>query len=133
MAFTYDLDTADADRLLISKVRLEIGDTVLNNGVKPDSSNFSDEEILVLLDREGDDFKRACAALLSILSNMWSGVANIQVGPRREDLSQVSKQYSARAKLLQEQSGAGSAKSFSAGFKRADGYAEINDSPSDYS
>ena len=44
MTFTYDL-TETGDNLIYSKIRLEIGDTTENAGVKPGGGNFSDEEL----------------------------------------------------------------------------------------
>ena len=83
--------------LNISRVRLELGDTIEDAGVRPDGSNLSDEEILLWLDEESNDIMtvvgRACAAL----SKMWTNIANITVGPRREELGKVAKEWSDRA------------------------------------
>ena len=119
MAFTYDLSTD------VGQVRLEIGDTNSGNGVKPDGTNLSDEEIQHLVTREGNAM-RAAAACCEILARHWARVANIAVGSRREDLSTIADQWAKQAKSLREQYGnaAGAVTSFSIGPKRHDGYSE---------
>jgi len=121
MTFTYDLAAADADTLNIAKVRLEIGDTVSGTGVRADGSNLTDEEIQTWLDTEGDDVMRATARACEMLARDWARAASIAVGPRREQLSDVSKAYAEQAKALREQHG-GEATAFSANWARQDGY-----------
>lgn len=103
MAFTYDL-SATGDDLNISKVRLEIGDTVEDSGVLPDGSNLADDEIQLYLDAASDNIGSAVSAISTMLSRRWAGVVDVAVGPRRESLSKVSEQWAARAQL----SGSGS-------------------------
>ena len=97
MAFTYDLATQ------IGKIRLEIGDTVLNKGVRPDRTNFSDAELTYFLGEEDNDTTLAVARACEVLSRQWSAAADLQVGPRRESYSQVSANYAARAIALRNQ------------------------------
>jgi hypothetical protein len=123
MTVTYDLASDDPAVLLISKLRFELGDTVLNKGVKPDASNYSDEELQLKLDEAADDVARATAAILTNLSVLWAQVADITVGPRKESLSQIGDRYAKRAAELGRQSGATTGTAFSVGFKRNDGYA----------
>lgn len=98
MSFTYDLSEDDENLLNISRVRLELGDTIENAGVRPDGSNLQDEEILFWLDEETNDIPatvgRACAALAKV----WTNVASLTVGPRREELGQIAKGWADRAK-----------------------------------
>jgi hypothetical protein len=129
MNFTYDLSSSDTDKLNISKVRLEIGDTVLGSGVKPDGSNLLDDEIAIWLDREDDDVMRAVAAACEALARYWAGAADIAVGPRRESLSQIAKGYAERAKELRQIHGGTAEGAFSAGVIRVDGFSD--DEPSD--
>lgn len=132
MSFIYDLN-ATGNELLISKVRLELGDTDDSGGlgVKPDGSNLEDEEILVWLSNEGNHVYRATAAACEALARMWTRVANIAVGPRREDLAAVSRNYALEAKRLRDLHGGAASgyNAFSAGVVRVDGYA--NDIASD--
>lgn len=96
MTFTYDLATA------IGQVRLAIGDTssATGAGVRPDGTNLSDAEIAYFLTAEGDDVGLATARACEALAMMWSNVADLQVGPRRESLGQVAARYAERAAAL---------------------------------
>jgi hypothetical protein len=97
MTFTYNLASTDEDLLNISKVRLELGDTTASAGVRPDGSNLTDEEILLWLEEESDDVLAAVGRAASALANMWTNVANITVGPRREELGSIAKGWADRA------------------------------------
>lgn len=121
MAFTYDLGSSDADILLISRLRLEIGDKTVDEGVLPEGKNFSDEELQVLLTRGGSDVERAAAFAFSILASAWATYADITIGPRREALSQISSRFEKRSMEYRTRLGMDSM-AFSAGLKRADGY-----------
>lgn len=92
--FTYDLTTN------VGKVRLLVGDTVQDSGVRPDGSNFTDDEIDYFLDAEGDSIDMATARACDVLATQWANVADLSVGPRRESLSQVAERYAERAKQL---------------------------------
>jgi hypothetical protein len=98
MTFTYNLATTDSILLLISKVRLELGDTTFNAGVRPDGSNLTDEEIRVWLSDESNDISQTVARAAAALANIWTNVASITVGPRREELGSIAKQWADRAK-----------------------------------
>lgn len=106
MAFTYDLGSANAGLLNISKVRLEIGDTVSGVGVRPDGSNLSNEEIQTWLTAEGDDVMLAAARACDALARMWSTVGNEKVGPLSISLSQVSERFEKQAVALRSQNSA---------------------------
>lgn len=124
MTFTYDLASSDADEVLVSKVRLEIGDTVSGTGVLPTGSNLTDEEITVWLDDEDSDVMRAAARACEALSRHWTNYANYSDGPRREDLGKVAAEWAAKAKSLRDQYGGSSGSSFAVGVGREDGYSE---------
>lgn len=117
--FTTDLDTE------VGQVRFEIGDDTYGSGQKPDGSNFTDEQLLMLYTREGS-VMRAAAAVCETLSRLWSGVATLQIGPRKEELGAIAKQWSDRAAQLRTTygygtaTGAESANVFSVGVKRSD-------------
>ena len=99
MTFTYDLTTN------VGRVRFEVGDRTQDNGVRPDRSNFSDDEIeAVLTDAEGN-INSATAHLLDVLSREWALVADITLGPRKEQLSQVSKAYANLATTVRKREG----------------------------
>ena len=131
MTFTYDLASADADTLAVSKIRLEIGDTVSGTGVLPSGTNLTDEELLVWYERENSDVMRAAAAACEALARTWRRAADVGIGPRKESLSQVAAGYAADAKRLREQYGGGTS-AFSAGWARQDGYHDLTLS-TDYS
>lgn len=111
----------------IGLMRLELGDDALGAGVLPDGSNLSDEQLQVYLDREGT-VMRAVAGVCEMLATRFAAVADLQVGPRRESLSQVSKSYAERAARLRETYGtplvddAGAV--LTVGFARVDGFSE---------
>lgn len=103
MTFHYDLSSATESIVLISTVRLEIGDTVENDGVRPDRSNFSDEEIQVWLDQENDDPMLAAARACDALARAWSLVTNETVGPRKTELGQIAERFEKQANGLRSQ------------------------------
>ncbi len=106
MAFTYDL-TADGNVLIISKIRLQIGDTKEDNGPRPDGSNFSDEELLQLYATEGNHLKRAEAAVLEVLATEWSAFAGShKLGPEF-DMYQQAQQFRQQAQRLRDRYGYG--------------------------
>ena len=80
MAFTYDLSTN------VGKIRLELGDTIQNSGIRPNNGNLSDEELQYWVSREGH-VMRAVAAACEALARMWSSSTTISVGPHSETLS----------------------------------------------
>lgn len=102
MAITTDLATN------IGKTRLEIGDndSTAGQGVKPDGSNFSDEEIQYFLTLEGS-VRLAAAKACEVLGRHWSKVADIQIGSRREAFAQIAKNWVERGAELRSQGGGG--------------------------
>ena len=123
MAFNYDLASSDTDIESISKVRFDLGDTVEDSGVLPDGSNLSDEEIQMVLDAAGADVDEAVGVLCGVLARRWAVVADIAVGPRRENLSQVSKRWQENAISLTGSLG-GEQAAFVTQPVRSDGYSE---------
>ena len=71
MGFTYT-DTLLTD---LDKLRYAIQDTVADQGIKPNGSNFSDEEIGGLVTLEGS-WQRATAAAFEALSSIWATQEN---------------------------------------------------------
>jgi hypothetical protein len=120
VTFSYTL-TAD-----VGKVRLEIGDTVSGSGVRSSGANLTDEEIQVWLDAESDDVMLAAARACEMLARDWAKAASIQLGPRREQLSDVAKAWERQAQALRDQYGSGSIGSgIQSGYYQ--GYADIQE------
>lgn len=107
------------------QVRLELGDDTLGAGVLPDGANLSDEQIAVYLTREGN-VMRAVAGICEMLATRFAAVADLQVGPRRESYSQISKSYAERAAGLRDLYGAPLVEDagavLTASLQRVDGY-----------
>ena len=114
MNFTYDLTNS------IGQMRFALGDTTVNDGVNPDGSNLSDEEIALLLAQEGNDVMRAVAAACETLATTWARYSQSAIAQRTEAHEQ-SQQYADRAKELRQRYGGGST-TFSSAFKRNDGF-----------
>ena len=131
MTFTYDLASADETVAALSQVRLELGDTTAGQGVRASSANLADEELAVMLEREGGDVMRTVAAACEMLSRDWSRVASTTIGPRSQQFGTIADQYAKRAAALREQFGGGGI-SFSITPVRSDGYAQ-NADPAGYS
>jgi hypothetical protein len=127
MAFTYELDSADAELVEVAQVRFHLGDTVESRGPRADHSNFSDEEVKMMLnslDTLGAAYRpmKAVASLCEVLARDWSKIATISVGPRSQQYGENAKQWAARAIELRQRYGGGGL-AFSVQPRRADGYA----------
>lgn len=127
MAFTYDL-AGTGDTLLISRVRMHIGDNVENSGVLPDGSNLQDAEILLFLSETSNDVDQTVGAISAMLARRWAVVADVRVGPRSESLSQVSKAWMEQAQSLNP-----TYQSFAIYGGRSDGYSDHADDVTEYS
>lgn len=118
--FTYDLSTD------IGLVRLKLGDTVEGKGPRPDTRNFSDEEITVALTTSNNMVTAAVAFLQDALANEWAVVSDFSIGPRSESTSQVA----TALKNSAQQAGGTTATSYVVKTRRTDGYSE--DSTGEY-
>jgi len=82
--FTYDINTD------IGKVRREISDTTNadlhpGEGIRPDGTNFSDEDIKYYLQMNDDSITGAARSLLIVLATAYSTRATeMEFGPYRE-------------------------------------------------
>lgn len=104
MAFTFDL-SATGDDLLVSEIRLFIGDTVENSGIKPNGANFQDDEILTFYNKEGNHQRRAAAAALEAAAAAWSAHAGrYKLGPEDQE-SMQAEMFSNQAKTLRDRYG----------------------------
>jgi hypothetical protein len=128
MPFTYNLASPNEAIKNISLVRLELGDTVQNAGVRPDGANLQDDEIAVWLEEESDHIMHTVIRASQALARMWSNVASITVGPRREELGKVAETWLKNAQALIDQYGlpAGSGSAWSMTPNRIDGYSQAN-------
>lgn len=120
MAFTYNLASSDETVRLISQVRLELGDNILSSGVLPSGANLQDEEISHYLTINDNDVAATVTALAGVLHRHWASAVDVQVGQRRESLSQAAARWEKIA--AGGQGAAGS--SFVTHLGRVDGYAE---------
>jgi hypothetical protein len=111
--FSYDLTTT------VGQLRLEIGDTTYQSGVKPDGSNFSDTELTYFLAQEGAAVGRGTARACEVLARMFAGLVDLAVGPRKESLSQAAQAFSDRAKELRRQFGGAAQGAYAAGWMRS--------------
>ncbi len=98
--FTYNLGSSDETIARIAEVRLEIGDTQQNAGVKPDGTNFTDQEIEHWLSKADNDIDQTVALACRALSRLWTMVANTTSGPRKEELGKVADGWASRASEL---------------------------------
>ena len=97
MAFTYDLQHADATIKETSLMRFWLGDNVENKGVLPNGANIQDDELAQLLAGEGGMAMRGVAAALEMLANAWAAHAGeLSLGPESEVSSQAQA-YAERA------------------------------------
>jgi hypothetical protein len=104
MSFTYKLTSADLNESIVSKLRLEIGDESENRGVKPDGTNFADEELLFFYEEEGSVHGRAVAKALEVLAAQWSRAPRTMFGSL-VDPRHIAKSYRATAGDLRLQHG----------------------------
>jgi hypothetical protein len=117
--FNYNLASSDSAIVLISKVRLELGDTVRGTGILPSGANLQDEEISLYLTAYDNDIAQTVGALAGVLSRHWAGMADVAVGPRKESLSQVAEAWTKHANAINPDQA-----SFVIDPGRTDGYSE---------
>lgn len=82
----------------VEKVRLEIGDTLPNNGPRPMRRNFSDGEIGYFLTAEDDRLNGAVARAYEVLAGEWGSYAQSESnGDKRRDASNVAAAHRVQA------------------------------------
>ena len=97
MSYTYDPDTA------IGQVRELIGDTdfTTDAGIKPDGTNFTDDQVSNALAATGNNIELAAARLCDTLARMWLAYSStITIGRYKIDPSQQAAQYREMARQL---------------------------------
>ena len=101
MAFTFNLSQT-GNLLIISKIRLNTGDKVENEGILPKGTNFQDDEILSLYTDEGSHLQRASAAVMEAAAARWSAYAGrYGLGPENEEFYQAQEFRKQAAELRQ--------------------------------
>jgi hypothetical protein len=78
---------------------LEIGDETENDGVKPDGTNFSNEELLVFYEDEKSNVIRAAARACEVLARKW---ANVDESVRIRDYQITARQQASNYRALAE-------------------------------
>lgn len=101
---TYKLTSNVPYEQAVSRIRLEIGDTVEGEGVKPEGTNFTDDELLYFYTSEGSDIGRASAKACEVLTTMWAKAVKTMFGSL-VDPSRVSYNYRKQAEALRAQYG----------------------------
>jgi hypothetical protein len=117
--FTYDLNSSDLDIANISKIRLEVGDTDEERGIKPDGENYTNDEILYVFNDEERIVGRAAARICELAAASWTSVPRTMFGALFDPRA-VARNFMLKSKTLREQHGFSSARSaaFSVGMKR---------------
>lgn len=133
MTFTYDL-TATGDSLIASRIRLEIGDTdnSTDAGVKPDGTNFTDEELVYFYDQESSIVEAGAARACEVLARFWAlHSESVRIRDYQLTARQQATQYRRLAEDLRERSGT-LFKSGSAPVLPVDGYSnDVNSQQTD--
>jgi hypothetical protein len=104
MAFTFDLSLT-GESLIVSQIRLFIGDKTENGGILPDGANLQDDEILTFYAQEGNHQRRAAAAALESAAASWSVYAGrYRLGPEDHESRQADL-FAAQAQTLRDRYG----------------------------
>jgi ABC-type proline/glycine betaine transport system substrate-binding protein len=97
VTFTYSGTSLTTD---LAKVRLAIGDTdsTAGCGVKPDNTNFTDEELNVYIAATGS-WQGAVPQVMRALANMYATHARrITIGPISEEMAGIAAELREQAK-----------------------------------
>ena len=132
MSFTYDFSHSDAEKVLISKVRFELGDVDPNTSIQPNGQPFTDEEIQYWIDAESEHIFRSVAAACETLARLWAGVPDTTLGPHGESSGQIADAYQRRADKLRMDYGYGNS-TMNGGFSVGTIPSNPYDSTGDYS
>lgn len=111
------------------KVRFYIQDTVVGEGPKVGSANFSDEEITAIISLEGS-YQAAVAACFEALSADWQDNPVFGVSELGTTHGRIAEGYAKKAELWRKRSDSG-VTAGSIGYKatlRKDGYSQTVDS-----
>jgi hypothetical protein len=78
--FTYELNSSDLDIANIAKIRLEVGDTDPERGIRPHGDNYTDDEILYAFNEEERIVGRAAAKICEMSAAAWTAVPRTMFG-----------------------------------------------------
>lgn len=124
MSFTY----SSALTSNTHKVRFYIQDTKSGNGPRPESENFSDEEIAAIIEIEGS-WQAAVAACFEALSAAWQDSPVFGVGELGTTHGRIAEGYAKQAEKWRERSASSSASTVgSSATLRKDAYSDDVDS-----
>lgn len=98
--FTYS-PTANTPK---DRVRFHLRDTLINKGPLPQDANFTDEEVLALIEAEGF-WQRAVAAGLEALATAWRKYPNLESDQFGLSRSHISRGYADDAAKWREKWG----------------------------
>lgn len=120
MTVTYRLTSADLNEVAIAQIRLEVGDTSEERGIKPDGSNYQDDEIIYIYETEDSNVGRAAARICEQMATAWSSVPRTMFGSLF-DPRKITWNFQKQAENLRMQHGITSATgtAFSVPTKRA--------------
>lgn len=108
----------------LDKVRFYIGDTVSGGGPLPSSGNFTDEELGALITLAGG-VDEGVAQAFDAIAARWSVMANLTVGPRREEMGQIAAAFRAQAETWRKDHAVHSTSTAGARWiTRSDGYSQ---------
>jgi len=118
--FTYELNSKDLDISNIAKIRLEVGDTDPERGIKPDGSNYTDDEVLYAFNEEERIVGRASAKMFEMAAAAWTAVPRTMFGALFDPRA-VASNYMKLGKDLRQKYGYSNVQSqtFSVGIKRS--------------
>lgn len=118
--FTYELNSDDLDVANIAKVRLEVGDTDPERGIKPQGENYTDDEILYAFNDEERIVGRAAARICEMSAAAWTAVPRTMFGALFDPRS-VASNFMKQAVTLRQKYGYSNAQSqtFSISMKRS--------------
>ncbi len=92
--FSYKLTTT------VGKMRLELGDHRLNDGMLPKRENFTDAELTYFFDEEDEDFNMAIARAFDAAAVQWASYPDsMHMGPEFQKIP-AHKYYAQRAEKI---------------------------------
>lgn len=102
MTFSYNLATATG------QIRLEIGDTnsATDQGIRPDGTNFTDEELAYFYTAEGSNVLAASARACEVVARLWAGAGeSVKIRDYQIDTTKKAGYYASMAQTLRARSG----------------------------
>jgi hypothetical protein len=118
--FSYEINSTDANKVIVAKVRMEIGDSDPERGIKPNADNYTDSEILSIYDDEDQEIGRTAARIAEQMALAWSSVPRTMHGSLF-DPRHIRRNFDEMSRRLRRQYGYTSeiSSSFSIPVKRA--------------